>query len=213
MACTAAVAAAPASRVRPAVAPHAATLLPQQTAYLCLTQLLDYKHELVLLLVNTLLSDLKNDNFVVAATALVVTGKLIGADLINAGGCRVLGDWLGGTLWCPGLPQMLIHWHGSHTARCSACCGVTAQTLTCTLRDEKFGRHHWVRVSAGPPCCAFPVLPHVIERLTHPRESVRKKAVMALLHFHQMDPDRSGPLAGEVHGMRPRRLHWLCASC
>jgi hypothetical protein len=40
------------------------------------------------------------------------------------------------------------------------------------------------------------VLPLVIERLSHPRESVRKKAVMALLHFHQMDPDRSGPLSG-----------------
>jgi hypothetical protein len=49
--------------------------------------LLDYKHELVLLLVNTLLSDLKSDNFVVIATALVVTSKLIGADLINAGVC------------------------------------------------------------------------------------------------------------------------------
>jgi hypothetical protein len=46
---------------------------------------LDYKHELVLLLVNTLLSDLKSDNFVVVSTALVVASKLIGADLINAG--------------------------------------------------------------------------------------------------------------------------------
>jgi hypothetical protein len=50
-----------------------------------LTQLLDYKHELVLLLVNTLLSDLKSDNFVVVASALVVTSKLIGPDLVNAG--------------------------------------------------------------------------------------------------------------------------------
>lgn len=69
---------------------------PQQAAYLCLTQLLDYNHELVLLLVNTLLSDLKNDNFVVIATALVVTSKLIGADLVNAGG-RAL-TWEGGRL-------------------------------------------------------------------------------------------------------------------
>lgn len=68
---------------------HAACAVTPQAAYLCLTQLLDYKHELVLLLVNTLLSDLKNDNFVVIATALVVTSKLIGADLINAG--RVQG--------------------------------------------------------------------------------------------------------------------------
>jgi len=39
----------------------------------------------VLLLVNTLLSDLKSDNFVIVASALVVTTKLIGPDLINAG--------------------------------------------------------------------------------------------------------------------------------
>lgn len=56
-----------------------------QAAYLALTQLLDYKHELVLLLVNTLLTDLKSDNFVVASTALVVTTKLIGPELVNAG--------------------------------------------------------------------------------------------------------------------------------
>lgn len=35
-----------------------------QAAYLALTQLLDQGHELVLLLVNTLLSDLKSDNFI-----------------------------------------------------------------------------------------------------------------------------------------------------
>eukprot|EP00775_Hariotina_reticulata_P003094 gene3094-3373_t len=73
-------------------------LLTKKAAYLALTQLLDYKHELVLLLVNTLLSDLK-------------------------------------------------------------------------------------------------MLPLVMERLSHPRESVRKKAVMALHHFYQMDPERSGQLA------------------
>jgi AP-4 complex subunit epsilon-1 len=36
-----------------------------QAAYLAICQLLDWKHELVLLLVNTLLSDLQSDNFVV----------------------------------------------------------------------------------------------------------------------------------------------------
>jgi AP-4 complex subunit epsilon-1 len=60
-----------------------------QAAYLTLTQLLDYKHELVLLLVNTLLSDLKSDNFVVVCAALVVTTKLIGGDLVNAGEGRL----------------------------------------------------------------------------------------------------------------------------
>jgi hypothetical protein len=45
-------------------------------------------------------------------------------------------------------------------------------------------------------CSCLAVLPLVTERLGHPRESVRKKAVMALHHFYQMDPDRSGQLAG-----------------
>jgi hypothetical protein len=62
-----------------------------QAAYLTLTQLLDYKHELVLLLVNTLLSDLKSDNFVVVCSALVVTTKLIGGDLVNAGARKGMG--------------------------------------------------------------------------------------------------------------------------
>lgn len=35
-----------------------------QAAYLALTQFLDHNHELILLLVNTLLSDLKSDNFI-----------------------------------------------------------------------------------------------------------------------------------------------------
>ncbi|KIY99624.1 AP-4 complex subunit epsilon-1 [Monoraphidium neglectum] len=97
-------------------------LLTKKAAYLALTQLLDYKHELVLLLVNTLLSDLKSDNFVVCCSALVVTCKLIGPDLVNA------------------------------------------------------------------------VYPIVINRLTHPKEAVRKKAVMALHHFIRLDPHRTGPL-------------------
>jgi AP-4 complex subunit epsilon-1 len=56
-----------------------------QAAYLALSQLLDRRSELVLLLVNTLLVDLKSDNYIVAASALVVVTKLIGPDLINAG--------------------------------------------------------------------------------------------------------------------------------
>lgn len=43
------------------------SLPPPQAAYLALCQLLDWRAELVLLLVNTLLSDLKSDNFVVGA--------------------------------------------------------------------------------------------------------------------------------------------------
>ena len=53
-------------------------------------------------------------------------------------------------------------------------------------------------ITFNTAAAAAAVLLLVIERLSHPRESVRKKAVMALLHFHKMDPDRSGPLEGDM---------------
>lgn len=59
---------------------------------------------------------------------------------------------------------------------------------SCNKSSNKF--------SYAVPATLLTVLPLVIERLTHPRESVRKKAVMALHHFVQMDPDKSGALAG-----------------
>jgi len=99
-------------------------LLTKKAAYLALTQFLDHNHELVLLLVNTLLSDLKSDNFINVCTALVVATKLIGPDLVHA------------------------------------------------------------------------VYPMVVDRLRHPKEHVRKKAVMVLHHFHQLDPKHQGPLSG-----------------
>ena len=40
------------------------------------------------------------------------------------------------------------------------------------------------------------VLPLTVELLTHQRELVRKKAVMALHRYLQLDPERDGPLAG-----------------
>ncbi len=40
------------------------------------------------------------------------------------------------------------------------------------------------------------VLPRTLELLTHPKELVRKKAVMALDRYLQLDPERDGPLAG-----------------
>lgn len=40
------------------------------------------------------------------------------------------------------------------------------------------------------------VHPLVVERLRHPKEHVRKKAVMVLHRFHQLDPKHTGPLAG-----------------
>jgi AP-4 complex subunit epsilon-1 len=40
------------------------------------------------------------------------------------------------------------------------------------------------------------VYPVVLERLRHPKETVRKKAVMALQWFSSLDPRREGPLMG-----------------
>ena len=40
------------------------------------------------------------------------------------------------------------------------------------------------------------VMPRTLELLTHPKELVRKKAVMALHRYLQLDPERDGPLSG-----------------
>lgn len=40
------------------------------------------------------------------------------------------------------------------------------------------------------------VLPGVTALLSHPKELVRKKAVMALHRFQQLDPDHEGALSG-----------------
>jgi AP-4 complex subunit epsilon-1 len=41
------------------------------------------------------------------------------------------------------------------------------------------------------------LLPLVVDRcLGHPKEAVRKKAILALVHFHSLDPEGTGPLAG-----------------
>ena len=40
------------------------------------------------------------------------------------------------------------------------------------------------------------VYPVVVERLRHPKDAVRKKAVMALHWFHSLDPTREGALMG-----------------
>lgn len=99
-------------------------IFTKKAAYLALTQFLDHNSELVLLLVNTLLSDLKSDNFIIVCTALTVASKLIGSELVNA------------------------------------------------------------------------LYPVVVEKLKHSKEHVRKKAVMVLHRFQQLDPNREGPLAG-----------------
>jgi AP-4 complex subunit epsilon-1 len=59
-------------------------LIAKKAAYLAATSFLDSSSDLLLLVVNTILSDLKSDNYIVVCTALVATCKLIGPDLINA---------------------------------------------------------------------------------------------------------------------------------
>lgn len=99
-------------------------LLTKKVAYLASTLFLDHRADTIILVVNTLQSDLKSDNYLVVCTALFAVCKLINADLINA------------------------------------------------------------------------VLPKVVELLNHPKEIVRKKAVMALHRFQQLDPKHEGPMHG-----------------
>ncbi|KAK9837092.1 hypothetical protein WJX81_002406 [Elliptochloris bilobata] len=100
------------------------SLVTKKVAYLASSLFLDYKSDLIILVVNTITQDLKSDNYLVVCAALTAVGKLIGPDLINA------------------------------------------------------------------------VLPAVVGLVSHPKELVRKKAVMALHRFQQLDPDRDGALAG-----------------
>lgn len=59
-------------------------MIAKKAAYLVATSFLDSSSDLLLLVVNTILSDLKSDNYIIVCTALVATCKLIGPDLINA---------------------------------------------------------------------------------------------------------------------------------
>ncbi|KAL3152008.1 hypothetical protein ABBQ32_001127 [Trebouxia sp. C0010 RCD-2024] len=95
-----------------------------QVAYLASSLFLDYKDDTIILVVNTLSTDLKSDNYLIVCAALTAICKLISPDLINA------------------------------------------------------------------------VMPRTLELLTHPKELVRKKAVMALHRYLQLDPERDGPLSG-----------------
>ncbi|KAK9907437.1 hypothetical protein WJX75_003646 [Coccomyxa subellipsoidea] len=99
-------------------------LLTKKVAYLASGLFLDFRSDLIILVVNTLTQDLKSDNYLIVCTALSAATKLIGPDLINA------------------------------------------------------------------------VLPAVTGLTSHPKELVRKKAVMALHRFQQLDPHHEGPLAG-----------------
>ncbi|KAG8054217.1 hypothetical protein GUJ93_ZPchr0001g33102 [Zizania palustris] len=94
---------------------HDESLPLKRTGYLAVALFLDERHDLVILVVNTIQKDLRSDNYLVCA-ALTASCRLIGEEAIPA------------------------------------------------------------------------VLPQVVELLAHPKEAVRKKAVMALHRFYQRSP-------------------------
>nr|CAB3479229.1 unnamed protein product [Digitaria exilis] len=95
---------------------HDESLPLKRTGYLAVALFLDERHDLVILVVNTIQKDLRADNYLVVCAALTAACRLIGEEAIPA------------------------------------------------------------------------VLPQVVELLAHPKEAVRKKAVMALHRFYQRSP-------------------------
>ena len=98
-------------------ATHESDLSMKRVGYLATSAFLDENHDLIILIVNTLQQDLKNDNYLVVCAALTTVCRLVNEETIPA------------------------------------------------------------------------VLPQVADLLTHPKEHVRKKAVMVLHRFHQRSPD------------------------
>ncbi|PWZ08969.1 AP-4 complex subunit epsilon [Zea mays] len=92
---------------------HDESLPLKRTGYLAVALFLDERHDLVILVVNTIQKDLRSDNYLVVCAALTAACRLIGEEAIPA------------------------------------------------------------------------VLPQVVDLLVHPKEAVRKKAVMALHRFYQ----------------------------
>ena len=83
-----------------------------------------------------------------------------------------------------------------------------SQELACQSSGSEQGCQEWSPVG-GAVCTALTaicklisqdlinaVLPGVTALLSHPKELVRKKAVMALHRFQQLDPDHEGALSG-----------------
>lgn len=125
-----------------------------QVAYLASSLFLDYKDDTIILVVNTLSTDLRSDNYLI--------GELHSTHCLRHR-CRLVNS--------PAQPK--LNWH------LAAVCA--ALTAICKLIS---------------PDLINAVLPRTVELLTHQRELVRKKAVMALHRYLQLDPERDGPLAG-----------------
>ena len=138
-----------------------------QVAYLTSTLFLDHRSDLIILVVNTLARDLASDNFLV--------GKFGG------GGVPVHCPAREGVLavWGRGTPRHAPRTHPTHsTPPLTVCAALTAATRL-----------------IGPDTVTA-VLPAVTKLLAHPKELVRKKAVLALQRFIQLDPRGDGALGG-----------------
>ncbi|CAD7698737.1 unnamed protein product [Ostreobium quekettii] len=75
--------------------------------------------------------------------------------------------------------------------------------LVNTWRTDLQSDNHLIVCAALTTICKLvntdaigPIVPQVVKLISHPKEVVRKKAVMALHRFFQLDPKSEGPLAG-----------------
>ncbi|EMS64146.1 AP-4 complex subunit epsilon [Triticum urartu] len=113
---------------------HDESLPLKRTGYLAVALFIDERHDLVILVVNTIQKDLRSDNYLVVCAALTAASRLIGEEAIPA------------------------------------------------------------------------VLPQVVDLLAHPKEAVRKKAVMALHRFYQRSPSSVSHLVSNFRKVPPNIL-------
>ena len=150
-------------------------------AYMTCTQFMDSRSDLIILVVNTIQRDLKSDNHLVgtaqacACTVLLTEMHLPASPVCTPKGTAPRHDARRG----PPCLQCSSRWlgPGSRPPLPGAVCA--ALSATCKLLSAEL-------VNA--------VLPAILELLKHPKELVRKKAVMALHRFEQVDPLHEGPL-------------------
>jgi hypothetical protein len=125
-----------------------------QAAYLALTQFFDYNSELVLLLVNTLLSDLKSDNFINGVCSLEALVFFLVRSLSPASALQRAPL---APRWC--VRRCLT---GRSVCRKTPCCGIfgrcSAVSTGLVVTTKLIG-----------PDLINAVYPMVVERLKHPK--------------------------------------------
>ena len=146
-----------------------------QVAYLACSQFLDNSSDLIILVVNTIQRDLKSDNHLIGVPAADLDDRVWTVRLCLLEGSphwmQVSAEGTQPHRAVKGLTAL-----NTDSAAGAVCCALSA---TCRLLSAEL-------ISA--------VLPTVTELLKHPKELVRKKAIMAVHRFEQLDPDHDGPL-------------------